>query len=403
MILHMKLLSAALVGVVLLAIAACTSMPPPRRGEAAAGLEEKEEFIRIAILQYEGLIHITVQGGSVVSGQQTVKLDSSANITADQTAIHIHGKSYSLPATVTSPNPLIINDMPVYGHIVLQDAYIINVLPLEIYVAGVLQGEVPASWPSEVLKAQAVVSRTYARARMLSHDDEPFHAGSSVLFQKYDFSPGDEASSDDEASSSNEAISGAVQDTAGEILIFDNQVIQAFFHACSGGRTENSRDVFTEDYPYLRSIPDPYCAKNERFFWSYTIRGDELAKALYENGVIDDIGDGVKDIRIHEKTGSGRAASFSLHMENGERLVVPGNAMRLAIDARSFKSLLITRINRYRKGATMEFSFEGRGYGHGVGMSQWGAKAMADQGFTYEDILRFYYRGTRIGTIWDTR
>ena len=77
--------------------------------------------------------------------------------------------------------------------------------------------------------------------------------------------------------------------------------------------------------------------------------------------------------------------------------------MRLAIDAKSLKSLLITRVSRHMSGGKTEFTFEGRGYGHGVGMSQWGAKEMADQGFTYRNILSYYYRGTRVGTTWDIR
>ena len=377
--------------IIILAIAACTGSPPPREGERGTGAVPKEEYIRIAIMQYEHSVQITVQKGTITNAQHTLTLDSQKILTVDQTSFYLDGNIYALPATIESPNPLRVNETAVYGHLIIQDTYLISLLPIEIYVMGVLNGEVPSSWPSEVLKAQAVVSRTYAYGRIQHYQDKLFHAGRSELFQKYDYMQ------------TNEAIERAVQDTVDEILLYQNQPIEAFFHACSGGRTENSRDVFQKDYPYLRSIPDPYCAKNERFIWSYTSYADDIAEALYAYGSVADPIEGIRDIRIHDRTGSGRAASFAIQLENGERLIVPGNSMRLAIDARSFKSLLITHIAKRRSNRTVEFTFEGRGYGHGVGMSQWGAKEMADQGFTYNHILSYYYRGTRIGTKWDIR
>jgi stage II sporulation protein D len=375
-------------------MAACTGAPPPRKGsksETAAETATEEDVIRIVIMQYEQIVRISVQGGSVVSDGKTHVLDSNESLTVDRAFLHRDGESYSLPATIESPNPLTIDGTAVYGHLRIQDGYLISLLPIEIYIVGVLNGELPASWPSEVLKAQAVVSRTYAYSRVSQHSNEIFDAGSSELFQKYNFTQ------------SNEAIERAVQETADEILLYQNRPIEVFFHACSGGRTENSRDVFQVDYPYLRSIPDPYCAKNERFYWSYTTNGTAVSSALNGYGLTQQSKGIVRDIRIYEKTGSGRAASFLILHEDGERVIVPGNAMRLAIDATQFKSLLITRIEKRRSRNAVEFTFEGRGYGHGVGMSQWGAKSMADQGFTYRDILRFYYRGTKIGTVWDIR
>ncbi len=388
---YMKILYAASIAIVVLAIAACTGSPPPREGERVARGALKEEYIRIAIMQYEHSVQIAVQKGRITAGQQTLTFDSQKTLTVDQDSLHMGGSTYPLPATIESPNPLHVNDTPVYGHLIIQDGYLISLLPIETYVMGVLNGEVPSSWPSEVLKAQAVVSRTYAYGRIQQHQDTLFHAGSSELFQKFDYTQ------------TNESIERAVRDTVDEILLYQSQPIEAFFHACSGGRTENSRDVFQKDYPYLRSIPDPYCAKNERFFWSYTAHADHIAKALYAYGLTGDHTESIRDIRIHDRTGSGRAASFSIQLGNGERLIVPGNSMRLAIDAKSFKSLLITNIDKKRSNRTAEFTFEGRGYGHGVGMSQWGAKEMADQGFTYRHILSYYYRGTRIDTIWDIR
>jgi stage II sporulation protein D len=377
-----------------LSISACTGAPPAREEKKrihSAKTEAKDDTIRIAIMQYRQRIHISAQGGSIVAGGETHILDSNESLAVDTAFLYRNGAGYALPATIESPNPLYVDGTAVYGHLHIQDGYLISLLPIEVYVVGVLYGEVPSSWPSEVLKAQAVVSRTYAYGRVSRQANELFDAGSSELFQKYNFTQ------------AQGAVEHAVQDTAEEILLYQNMPIEAFFHACSGGRTESSRDVFQRDYPYLRSIPDPYCAKNERFFWTYTIDAATVQKSLNVYGLTEESERGIRDIRIHDKTGSGRAASFLLIYEDGERVIVQGNAMRLAIDSTSFKSLLITRIEKSRGPDGVEFIFEGRGYGHGVGMSQWGAKDMADRGFAYRDILKFYYRGARIGSIWDLR
>jgi stage II sporulation protein D len=377
--------------VAVMAIASCGSAPPPRERARSESGRPIEEYIRIAIMEYEHTVHISIRGGTLSSGKQTLTMDSPKTLTVYDDSLVVEENKLQLPVTIESPSPLHINDRPVYGHLIIEDGYIINQLPIDVYVTGVLNGEVPSSWPLEVLKAQAVISRTYAQLRIMQYDDKLFHAGSSELFQKYEYTQ------------NSDAIERAVRDTMNEILLYQDQPIEAFFHACSGGRTENSRDVFQKDLPYLRSIPDPYCAKNERFFWTYTVPADHIAESLYEYGLTDDYVKNIRDIRIHDRTGSGRVASFSVQPEGHERLIIPGNSMRLAIDAKSFKSLLITRISRHMSGGKTEFTFEGRGYGHGVGMSQWGAKEMADQGFTYRDILHYYYRGTRVGTVWDIR
>ena len=92
-----------------------------------------------------------------------------------------------------------------------------------------------------------------------------------------------------------------------------------------------------------------------------------------------------------------------LYFDNGKRVIVKGNRFRLLLDSTKFKSLLIRRIEKKRGDNGLLFIFSGTGYGHGVGMSQWGAKIMADHGFRYDDILAYYYRGTRIGTLDATR
>ncbi len=375
----------------LMFIVSCTGAPPIREEGRPAERAPVRETIRIAVMQYEQPVHILVEDGSIDAGTDNLSLGSPQTLTVDGDSLHVAGKRLSLPATIQSSQPLVIDGRVAYGHLRIQDGYLISIVPVEIYTIGVLHGEVPASWPVEALKAQAVVSRTYAYSHILKNRDELFDAGSTHMFQKYDYTV------------TNDEIERAVQSTRDEILFYQDQPIEVFFHSCSGGRTESCKDVFQRDLPYLRSIPDPYCAKNERFFWSYSADAALIGTALREAGVTGFDSVDIRDIHIAERTGSGRVRIFAVRLSNGDSVVVQGNTMRIALDPTAFKSLLITKIEKRNTGGQIEFTFHGRGYGHGVGMSQWGAKEMAYQGFSYKHILKYYYRGTRIGSIWDIR
>jgi stage II sporulation protein D len=342
-------------------------------------------------MTYESTIVLQVEGGSVYSGKEVYSLQASQSLTIHPTYLQRDDVQISLPLTIESPNPITIEGKRYYGNLLIEDGYVINILPIDIYTAGVLKGEVPTSWPLEVLKAQAVASRTYAYMSVMGKTDELFHAGDTELYQRYVFGE------------TNRAVEEAVRNTKDEILLYRDEPIEVFFHSCSGGRTEASRDVFQKDLPYLRSVPDPFCARNERFIWTYTATAGMIGGALVREGVVEQQKGSVRDIRIRSKTGSGRVREFTVQFDKRESVSVAGNRLRLALDSKSFKSLLITGIERQKRDGELVFTFHGKGYGHGVGMSQWGAKAMADEGFSYREILSHYYPGTRIGMPWDIR
>ncbi|MBA7556097.1 Amidase enhancer [subsurface metagenome] len=105
----------------------------------------------------------------------------------------------------------------------------------------------------------------------------------------------------------------------------------------------------------------------------------------------------MKNIKIYKKTGSGRVKEFILIFEGNEKQILKGNTFRLALDPKVFRSLLIQGIKKKRINDEYIYTFSGKGYGHGVGLSQWGVKGMAEQGFAYERIVAYYYRGTQLG------
>jgi stage II sporulation protein D len=374
-------------------LAGCAAPPPVRDGgEPSVSVSgETADEIRIAVLQYDQKLRIFVEEGTVEGGAMKLSLQSPQTLYVDGASLQYRERRVPLPVTIRSKRPILLENKSYYGHLLIQDGYVINILPIEIYTIGVLNGEVPASWPLEALKAQAVLSRTYAYNRILHHRDEPFDAGTTAMYQKYEYGLG------------SAAIEEAVMGTKGEVLLYGNEPIEVFFHSCSGGRTESARDVFHEDLPYLRSMPDPFCAHDERFAWSYRVDASSIGRTLKNLEVVEDSGFAVRDIRIAGRTGSGRAKEFLIILEGGGQVTVDGNRLRLALDPTSFKSLLITEILREKTPEGISFVFQGRGYGHGVGMSQWGAKEMAEQGFSYRKILTHYYPGTRIGRVWDIR
>lgn len=246
---------------------------------------------------------------------------------------------------------------------------LINVLPLEEYLAAVLGGEMPASFPPEALKAQAVAARTYAVQRKLASLGEPYFLGSSVLSQVY-------------AGISREdpRTKQAVEATHGEILTFELQPIEAYFHASCGGRTESGRDALGRSLPYLKPVDCP-CGKLPQSHWSLTLTSRELEEAL---------GGRAGSLEVTSRTATGRARRLEV---GGRSMAATGFRAKLGYDR--VKSLAFT-VEKAKDG----FVLHGKGYGHGAGMCQWGAKVYADQGWSYRKILAHYYPGTELQTLY---
>jgi stage II sporulation protein D len=268
---------------------------------------------------------------------------------------------------------LIVN--PVGGEV-----HVIDELPLNLYLYGVLPREAESGWAPDALKAQAVVSRTFVAANMGGHEANGYDVSNDVFSQVY-------GGYEDETPADNEAVDA----TAGEILVDDSgHPIQAFFHSSCGGRTENPKDVWNlkTDLPYLTVVKDKYCTGDPHYRWKTGISAAALQKKLDHAGFHIA---GIKKIKIKRKTESGRAAIFTV--SSGDNSIsVPGNRFRLIVGADSMRSTLITDIS-HSHGV---FTFEGRGWGHGVGFCQWGAQGRALAGQNYRKILEIYFPHTQM-------
>ncbi|MGQ9617312.1 MAG: SpoIID/LytB domain-containing protein [Spirochaetota bacterium] len=358
-------------------------------------LEEKKavipQTVRVAVLSDITHLQFRAKDALLFSGNDRIRMPSYTEIHVNENCILLDGRKFPTPVVIKSPDQVMINGRMYYGDLEIVARTLINRVPMDEYLRGVVSSEIPSNWHIEALKAQVVVSRTYVYKKMLQNRDSLFDVNNTELHQKYNLSE------------NNQSIDRAISETRDLVIFYRDEPIEAFFHSCSGGRTESSRDIFQKDLPYLRSIPDPYSRGEGCFSWSITLNSMQITDALRKiqsQKSVPIFGDvRVRDIRIYRRTSSGRVKEFALTLESGETYIISGNSFRLAVDPGSFKSLLIDAINKERRGSENYFTINGRGYGHGVGMSQWGAKEMAERGFNFTQILSHYFPGTMIGRL----
>ena len=253
-------------------------------------------------------------------------------------------------------------------------------VPLEEYVYGVVSSEMPASFNEEALKAQAVASRTYVMYAMENSRNRDFDVYDSVNSQVYNSEDNLKEFWGDKYGEYSNKIKKVIIDTKGEYITYNDEIIEAFFFSTSTGYTENSEEVFNEELPYLRSVESAWDKNSPSF-------NNEIE--ISKNDFYNKLGIGysdILDISDVEKTVSGRIKSLKI---NG--------AYFKGVDVRTKLGLRSTFFTFYENGN--KIIIKTKGYGHGVGMSQYGAQGMALAGFKYEDIIKYYYTGVEIKKI----
>jgi stage II sporulation protein D len=274
-------------------------------------------------------------------------------------------------AHAPGPQPIRASAIEVRGEVVVRlhgrGLQLINVIALEHYLAAVLGGEMPSWFPEEALKAQAVAARTYALHKKLEAYDRPYHLGSGVLHQVY----GGVRRED-------ERTRAAVEATGGEVLTWELQPIEAYFHASCGGRTEDGLHALGRDLPYLESVSCP-CGSAAVSRWEATVPTGEVEAALGTPAA--------NELVIEARTRTGRVE----RLRAGQR-PIDAVTFRRKVGYARIKSLQF-EVGPARDGV---LHFVGRGRGHGAGLCQWGARLLAVQGRTYREILAHYYPGTEL-------
>lgn len=262
---------------------------------------------------------------------------------------------------------------------VKQDDEIINV-PFEDYIIGVLAGEMPISFELEALKAQAVAARSYVMKKMEANINKDYDVVDTVLNQVYlDDEHLQEVWQEDYTDNINK-LKQAVLETFNEYLEYDGKVVDAMFFSTSVGYTENSEEVFTNKVPYLRSVASTWDEISPVYEVNYTFELENFYNKLNLN-YSDTL-----DIELLDTTSTGRIKKLKI---NGTTL--EGNTVVSNLNLKSNHFDIELKNNK--------IYITTKGYGHGVGMSQYGAQAMALKGYKYDEILKYYYQGVEIKKI----
>lgn len=348
-----------------------------------------EELIRVVVA--EGLTSVKLSGQRltlrepVEEGQEEPAERPLAGpvveVTADGDGLRVGAAEAGPIAVIAAASPIRMGDRVLSTVAVVERTgaalRLIEELPLDDYVAGVVSGELPSSFPAEAQKAQAVAARTYALVKKIEAEGagRSFHLGANVLSQVY------------AGAAPNPAARAAAAATRGEVLVRGNEPVEAFFHSTCGGRTERGLDALGRELPYLASVPCGYCHGAPGARWTFTRGGAELGKALGLPGP-------VTALKVTEKTPSGRVARVELQV-GGQRIGLTAVDLRQRLGWSKLPSLAF---EVKEKGGA--FTFTGRGQGHGAGLCQWGAAGMAREGKGYRDILRHYYPGTELAKLY---
>lgn len=282
------------------------------------------------------------------------------------------------------------------------DMTLVNDVSMTHYVEGL--DEVPVDWPMEALKAQAVAARTYAWYVIFNQNHPGYDICATVACQVFH---GREPVEDPQG----ERWVQAVAETEGQVLTYAGEPILARYFSTSGGHTRNNEDVFPSEgaYPYLKGVPDPEDAVSPLHEWQVRFPRDRMDEILSRGETLSQAVP-LADIRL-VPGGGGRTDQVRLTSQDGRQVTLPASRFRAFVsdaasdlwpddypsqrsDGRRLPLTLPSSRMSFQVTAD-EVVVDGRGYGHGVGMSQYGAKGKADAGVGYADILASYYQGLR--------
>lgn len=338
------------------------------------------ETIRVAILK--NAASVTVDGDGIIATRENgaaVALNPPVLITSGRNEVIVDGAAYRR-LTFAGSTAVFVNGKPYRGVAEAtpgeKGVLVVNELPLEEYLVGLINCEISSAWPIEAVKAQAVIARTYALNRKQARSGSFYHLESSVIDQVYD-------GCEIEDSRARRGVS----DTAGQVLSYRGHVIQAFYHSNCGGRTEASEHVWGKHLPYLNGVDCRYCLTSPSSSWDLKIALPELEERLKTAGHKVS---GLTDIRPGPRNSRGRLKHVVVVASRGD-LTLTGDQFRKAVGYGVVKSTNFTV-----KVENGDASFSGLGNGHGVGLCQWGAKQRALDGFGYDEILSYYYPGTSL-------
>lgn len=385
-----------------LALISCANVRKPDPGEnllipiPAYGAAP---LVRVKLAQPSGTHELKVETGPawMMLDSKRVEVEGEIEIKSGGGGIHVEGHGIASAIEITprdQPAHFTLNERVYRGRLRVAAAGsgwdVINVVDLEQYVAGVIGWEMIASWPVEALRAQAVASRTYAvfhleRGRA---EGKAWDVDDTTQYQVY----GGLGPAKARFPRESDNVLAAREQTSGMILTYNGKGFRAFFHSTSGGHTVSPQVGFgIPDYiPPLRGVDlGEFSKESPRFKWEQTMTASEVRARLIERGISQS-----EIIRIDrlESAPGGHALTLRLYDRRGRHEVVH------AIDVRQALGLASTNFDAARLGD--EWTFTGRGFGHGCGMCQWSARGMATAGWRAEKILQTMYPGSELKRVY---
>jgi len=344
------------------------------------------ETIRVALVP--DLVSVTISGrpdlvlASPDGGLLAQGLTLPVQIVPGPRGLTIQGEPTDLQEVIASSTGGVVrvNDQVFGGNLhiaLLRDKLrLINELDVEEYLKGVVPLEISPDWNSEALKVQAIIARTYV-----------LHQRGANLGREYDVL----ATTADQVyggrTVEKPAATQAVIETRGLVLTYDGALILSAYHSTAAGPTENAAEVWGIDLPYLRGVSCPFDHNSPYYAWDRSFPMDtvqeSLAKAGYNVGTI-------ASITPYRWTEAGRISRLRLLHSRGELILRAEDLRRIL----GYRELPSTHFKIEKMGRNMEVQWNG--YGHGVGLCQWGAKEMAEMGYGYEKILKYYYPGVHV-------
>jgi len=246
----------------------------------------------------------------------------------------------------------------------------VNHVDLEQYLYSVLGAEMDGNWPQEALKAQAVAARSYALYKRQTTNNGIYDVGDTTTWQVYKG-----------LSTETQGTQMAVKATEKQVMTYNGKIILAVFHSSAGGHTENVEEVWSSPLPYLRGVED-YDQGLPEYEWVKTFSPNELSQRL-----------GISNIRTltpGRTSTYGRIITMQVVGDGGTRSI-SGSKLRQQLGLRSTQFTVTS--------TPTGFQFNGRGFGHGLGLSQWGAYSLARRGVNYQQILQHYYQNTTLAKI----
>ncbi|MCL4557355.1 MAG: SpoIID/LytB domain-containing protein [Deltaproteobacteria bacterium] len=344
--------------------------------------------IRVEVFSDAPTLHIEGRGIQLIDTYRNLYLfknpgDSYIVMSAGNNGMMVNEKLYAarIVTLLFSGGVVKINDRLLRGHLEIaniDDSHlvVINEVDLESYVAGLINAEMPHDWPLEALEAQAVVARTYALWQKGRHLNQYYDMDAGFMDQVYSGAGSEDTRGWD-----------AVNATRGQIITYGGKPILAMYHSICGGETENSEDAIGYRYPYLRSVKCNFCRIAPGFRWKYAMSFRRLARELIAKGYHLSA---VSGFKVLKRSRTHRVTIARIVTDRGN-IDLDGAALRAVIGYDKLRSTLF-----WVNGKDGTLLFSGRGFGHGVGMCQWGAYGMAKKGYTYKQIIHYYYKGVRI-------